>query len=44
MSEKLAKGSFKVELEKQKAEKTAHARYSKLPYIDLSKDKMDNYL
>ena len=35
---------FKVELEKQKAEKAAHARDPKLPYFDESKDKMDSYL
>ena len=35
---------FKVELEKQKAEKAVHARDPKLPYFDESKDKMDSYL
>ena len=35
---------FKVELEKQKAEKAAHARDPKLPYFDESKDKMNSYL
>ena len=35
---------FKVELEKQKAEKAAHARDPKLPYFDESNDKMDSYL
>ena len=35
---------FKVELEKQKAEKAAHARDPKFPYFDESKDKMDSYL
>ena len=35
---------FKVELEKQKAEKAAHAWDPKLPYFDESKDKMDSYL
>ena len=35
---------FKVELEKQKAEKAAHAHDPKLPYFDESKDKMDSYL
>ena len=34
----------KAELEKQKAEKAAHARDPKLPYFDDSKDKMDSYL
>ena len=40
----LQKAVFKVELEKQKAEKAAHARDPKLPYFDESKDKMDSYL
>ena len=40
----LQKAVFKVELEKQKAEKAAHARDPKLPYFDKSKDKMDSYL
>ena len=40
----LQKAVFKVEIEKQKAEKTAHARDPKLPYSDESKDKMDSYL
>ena len=35
---------FKVELEKQKVEKAAHARDPILPYFDESKDKMDSYL
>ena len=35
---------FKIELEKQKAEKAAHARDPKLPYFDESKDKTDSYL
>ena len=37
----LQRAVFKVELEKQKAEKAAHARDPKLPYFDESKDKMD---
>ena len=40
----LQKAVFKVELEKQKVEKAAHARDPKLPYVDESKDKMDSYL
>ena len=40
----LQKAVCKVELEKQKAEKAAHARDPKLPYFDESKDKMDSYL
>ena len=40
----LQKAVFKVELEKQKAEKTAHVRDPKLPYFDESRDKMDSYL
>ena len=40
----LQRAVFKVELEKQKAEKEAHARDPKLPYVDESKDKMDSYL
>ena len=40
----LQRAVFKVELEKQKAEKAAHARNPKLPYFDESKDKMDSYL
>ena len=40
----LQRAVFKVELEKQKAEKAAHARDPKLPYFDESKDKMDSYL
>ena len=40
----LQRAVFKVELEKQKAEKAAHARDPKLPYSDESKDKMDSYL
>ena len=40
----LQKAVFKVELEKQKAEKATHARDPKLPYFDESKDKMDSYL
>ena len=40
----LQKAVFEVELEKQKAEKAAHARDPKLPYFDESKDKMDSYL
>ena len=40
----LQKAVFKVELEKQKAEKAAHARDPKLPYFDERKDKMDSYL
>ena len=39
----LQRAVFKVELEKQKAEKAAHARDPKLPYFDESKDKMDSY-
>ena len=35
---------FKVKLEKQKAEKAAHARDPKLPYFVESKDKIDSYL
>ena len=38
----LQKAVFRVELEKQKAEKAAHARDPKLPYFDESKDKMDS--
>ena len=40
----LQRAVFKVELEKQKAEKAAHARDSKLPYFDESKGKRDSYL
>ena len=40
----LQKAVFTVELEKQKAEKAAHARDPLLPYFDESKDKMDSYL
>ena len=40
----LQRAVFKVELEKQTAEKAAHARDPKLPYFDESKDKMDSYL
>ena len=40
----LQKAVCKVELEKQKAEKAAHARDPKLLYFDESKDKMDSYL
>ena len=40
----LQRAVFKVELEKQKAEKAAHARDPKLPHFDESKDKMDSYL
>ena len=40
----LQRAVFKVELEKQKSEKAAHARDPKLPYFDESKDKMDSYL
>ena len=40
----LQKAVFKVELEKQKAEKAAHARDPKLAYFEESKDKMDSYL
>ena len=40
----LQRSVFKVELEKQKAGKAAHARELKLPYFDESKDKMDGYL
>ena len=40
----LQKAVFKVELEKQTAEKAAHAHDPKLPYFDESKDKMDSYL
>ena len=40
----LQRAVFKVELEKQKAEKAAHARDPKLPYFDESRDKMDSYL
>ena len=40
----LQRAVFKVELEKQKAEKAAHARYPKLPYFDESKKKMYRYL
>ena len=40
----LQRAVFKVELEKLKAEKAAHARDPKLPYFDESKDKMDSYL
>ena len=38
------RASFKIELEKQKSEKLAHARQPKLPYFEESKDKMDSYL
>ena len=38
------RASFKTELEKQKSEKLAHARDSKLPYFEESKNKMDSYL
>ena len=40
----LQRAVFKVELEKQKAEKAAHARDPKLPYFDESNDKTDSYL
>ena len=40
----LQRAVFKVELEKQKAEKAVHARHPKLPYFDESKDKMDSDL
>ena len=40
----LQRAVFTVELEKQKAEKAAHARDPKLPYFDESTDKMDSYL
>ena len=40
----LQRAKFKVELEKQKAEKAVHARDPKLPYFDESKDKLDSYL
>ena len=40
----LQRAVFKVELEKQKADKAAHAWDPKLPYFDESKDKMDSYL
>ena len=40
----LQRAVFKVELEKQKAEKAAQARDPKLPYFDESKDRMANYL
>ena len=40
----LQKAVFKVELEKQKAEKAAHARDPKLPYFDDSKDKINSCL
>ncbi|MES9994361.1 MAG: RNase H-like domain-containing protein [Candidatus Thiodiazotropha sp.] len=40
----LQKATFKAEIEKQKADKAAHARDPKLPYFDESKDKMDSYL
>ena len=40
----LQRAVFKVKLEKQKADKAAHARDPKLPYFDESNDKMDNYL
>ena len=40
----LQRAVFKVELEKQKAAKAAHARDPKLPYFDESKDKMDSHL
>ena len=40
----LQRAVFKVELEKQKAEKAAHAHDPKLPYFDDSKDKMDSFL
>ena len=40
----LQRAVFKVELEKQKAEKASHARDPILPYFDESKDKMDSYL
>ena len=38
------RATFKTELEKQKSEKLAHARYPKLPYFEESKDKMESYL
>ena len=38
------RATFKIELEKQKSEKLAHARDPKLPYFEESKDKMDSYL
>ena len=41
---KLKKAHFYVELNKQKSEKTAHARDPKLPYFEESKDKMEIYL
>ena len=40
----IQRASFKTELGKQKSEKLAHARDSKLPYFEESKDKMDSYL
>ena len=40
----LQTANFKVELEKQKSEKLAHARDPKKPYFEESKDKMDSYL
>ena len=40
----LQRAVYKIELEKQKADKTAHARDPKLPYFDESKDKTDSYL
>ena len=40
----LQRAVFKVELEKQKAEKAAHACDPKLPYLDKGKDKMESYL
>ena len=39
----LQRAVFKVELEKQRAEKAAHAMDPKLPYFNESKDKMDSY-
>ena len=38
------RASFKTELEKQKSEKLALVRDTKLPYFEESKDKMDSYL
>ena len=38
------RATFKTELEKQKSEKSAHARDPKIPYFEESKDKMDSYL
>lgn len=40
----LQKAVFKVELERQQAERSAHARDPNLPYFDESKDKMHSYL